>query len=155
MTTPRRVLRYDGPNDYEISFGPTRVDPVPVNENMLLKAHAEFVRLRAFLKAHDFMDGPKDGKNPFIGESHLSLNGVPDPNPPDWLVEILVRRVARTLRAEPSITQAEMWERLGRPVSWTRFRGGRKSIWAKAHALNGKTLGLSNRGRKIGWRKKI
>jgi hypothetical protein len=133
-----RVLRYGGPNDFEIIYGPTRIEPVPVDENMLLKAHAEFVRLRAFLKAHDFLDGPKDHKNPYTPEVHSSgPPGLRDPHPPDWLYKILTRKVANTLRAEPSIEVREMWERLGRPVTWTRFRDGPESMWAKAHALNG------------------
>jgi hypothetical protein len=145
MTTRWRVLRDDGPNDWELICGPACIEPITVDEQMLLqaqtdylKAHADYVRLGAFLKAHNFPDGLKNGKNPFIGEWRSSgPPGKPDPNPPGWLVEILIRKVARTLRAEPSIEVKAMWERLGRPVTWTRFRDGAASIWAKAYALAG------------------
>jgi hypothetical protein len=150
-----KITYHAGPNEFDISYGPVRVEPIQVHEDMLLKAHAEFVRLRDFLKAHDFLDGPRDRKNPYIPEVHYSPpRCVPNRDPPDWLIEILVRRVAKTLRAEPSIKVRDMWGRLDRPVTFTRFRDGPESIWAKAHALNDKPLDKSNRGRKIGWRKK-
>jgi hypothetical protein len=159
MTTRRRVglkiTHYADAKELGIVYGPVRVvrvEPIPVDEDMLLKAHAEFVRLRAFLKAHDFLDGPKDRKNPYIGESHYSPpQGVPDPDPPDFIVEILVHTVAKTLSAEPSIKVRDMWGRLDRRVTWTRFRDGPESIWAKAHALAGMKR---RRGPKKGPRKK-
>jgi hypothetical protein len=69
------------------------------------------------------------------------------------MVELWTRIVAKTLRDDPSIKVRDLWERLHRPVTFTRFRDGPESIWAKAHALNGAPLGKNNRGRKIGWRK--
>jgi hypothetical protein len=63
------VAYHHAPGEFDIAHRPVHVELTPVDKIMLLQAHAGYVRLRAFLKEHNFLSGPEDGNNPFLGES--------------------------------------------------------------------------------------
>jgi hypothetical protein len=106
-----------------------------VDKFELLKAHAEYVRLRAFLKEHDFLNGPKDGENPFIGVRHyFPPLGIPNPNPTKYFIAIIIQAAARVLRQEPRIGINPLLERLERPLTLNRFR---TDVWLQAHSMAG------------------
>jgi hypothetical protein len=84
----------------------------------------------------------------------IDFDAATDDELEEWTTAFEVALTAKLLRDNPSTKLNDAYWEIGGFRSGPSLNKFRSVIWPAAHARNGKPIGKSNRGRKIGWRKK-